>query len=286
MENEQITEAQANAMLFAKMARIMGKVHRMKKTGLHKHFKYAFVTDGDVSDTIRELMAEENLAVFAEIINYTRTGEKTHIQMVFTFACGDTGATRSCSWFSESDDGQDKGMSKAATLGEKFFLLKTFLMSTGDPMDDPDSGMNEGDKQSRKTTNARAVGSNGHTQPANGNLPPSDAKSVASNGNGTPIKGAEQFPNPLLCNSVYYNKGKDGAYMLFRGKDNPRQTVSSFGGREKLVDAMSFIWNDEILNAIGKWESNKVYPIPDTLVTWEEKDDHKNVTSLQMAVPA
>lgn len=74
--------------------------------------------------------------------------------------------------------------------------------------------------------------------------------------------------------------------MLFRGKDNPRLTVSSFGGREKLIDAMSFSWSDATLDAIKGWESGKVYPVPETAVKWEQKDGHKVVVSLQMVMPA
>lgn len=128
------------AQLFAKMARIMGKIKRLPKSGHNKHFDYKFTTDSDVADTIREHLAEENIAFFAETVAVEPVmGKKSRAQYVFTFACGDTGYTRSCSWFAEADDGQDKGLNKAATAAEKFFLLKTFVMSTGDERDDPDS---------------------------------------------------------------------------------------------------------------------------------------------------
>jgi hypothetical protein len=149
------------------------------------------------------------------------------------------------------------------------------------------AGEPQGEKKPAEKAPIKATnGTSGQQPPQNATYPPSSAKNGQTNGKGTPLKGAEQFPNPLLSNSVYYNKGKDGAYMLFRGKDNVRQTVSSFGGREKLVDAMSFVWTDDVLDAIQNWESGKVYPIPETLVNWEEKEGHKNVTSLKTGVPA
>ena len=42
-------------------------------------------------------------------------------------------------WTGESLDTQDKGITKAATSAEKYFLMKTFVISTGDAKDDPDS---------------------------------------------------------------------------------------------------------------------------------------------------
>lgn len=131
-----------------------------------------------------------------------------------------------------------------------------------------------------------ASASNGNGAP-NHSQPPKNAQNGVKSENGSkPQKGAEEFPNPLLVNSIFYNKGTGGNYMVFRGKDNNRQTASSYGGREKLIEAMSFVWNDDVLNGIQKWESGNVYPIPDTLVKWEQKDDHKIVVSLTMAVPA
>ena len=155
------------AKLFAKMARIMGKLKRMSKSGTNQHFNYKFVTDSDVADTIRELLAEENVAFFAEIVNSTQsTYEKTSsrgarfvrhslIEFTFTFACGDTGATMTRHWQAEAEDDSDKGINKAATAAEKFFLLKTFVMSTGDERDDPDADTHL-NKQSQARGNGKA----------------------------------------------------------------------------------------------------------------------------------
>jgi|GEM_PF-4547377 len=55
----------------------------------------------------------------------------------YTLACGDTGATITTRWTGEAADSQDKGINKAATAALKYWLLKTFLISTGD--EDPDA---------------------------------------------------------------------------------------------------------------------------------------------------
>jgi hypothetical protein len=168
--NEQVN---GSAALFAKMARIMGKVKRLKKTGHNNFFNYDFATDSDIADTIRELLAEENIAVFAQLITVdqvtymsdkNKTTWRTRGNFMFTLACGDTGATFSCSWIGEADDTGDKGINKAATAAEKYWLLKTFVMSTGDERDDADNDSHLGKQP------AKQPASNGKPATPNGNV--------------------------------------------------------------------------------------------------------------------
>ena len=42
------TDPQAQAALFAKLARVMSKLERLPKNGYNNHFKYEFVEDADV----------------------------------------------------------------------------------------------------------------------------------------------------------------------------------------------------------------------------------------------
>lgn len=138
--------------LYAKMARIMGEIKRIPKSGRNEQQKYNYATEGDVADTIRALLAQYNIAFFAAMTGVEQdtvtsqrgaTGWHTRVTMEYTFACGDTGQVHSAPWAGESLSYDDKGISKAATLSQKYFLLKTFSISTGDPEDDPDSGPGE-----------------------------------------------------------------------------------------------------------------------------------------------
>lgn len=154
MSNETYNEVAARASLYAKLARVMHQLGRIPKTGYNKHFEYAFATDADISDAIRSKLAEEKVAFFAEMLTSdqetitreTKYGPKTTYRTVatfaFTFADGETGATMTTKWSGESLDEQDKGLNKAATAALKYFLLKTFILSTGDPKDDPDEDVN------------------------------------------------------------------------------------------------------------------------------------------------
>jgi ERF superfamily protein len=143
----EIPNTQGSASLFAKMVRVMGKMDRLKKTGYNSGQKYQFATDADVADLVREAMVEERIAFFASMTSYEQSEfitsnnakmTRTIATFMFTFCCPDTGATESRTWIGESLDNGDKGINKASTAAEKFFLLKTFIISTGDKADEPD----------------------------------------------------------------------------------------------------------------------------------------------------
>lgn len=148
-------EMQAQATLFAKLARVMGKVRSLPKTGHNTHFNYKFVTDGAVSDAISAALAAENVAFIPSVLESRTDGKITRTRFLMTFACGDTGAVFQSMWEGEGMDNQDKGVSKSATSAVKYFLLKTFLIDTGERADDPDNdaaldGKRGGAKSSKK----------------------------------------------------------------------------------------------------------------------------------------
>jgi hypothetical protein len=148
--------------LFAKMAAIMGEVDRIAKDGKSSQLPYKFAKDSDVFDTIRAKLAEHRIAFFSETLDAAQdnitsrnnvAGYHTTLSMRFTLACADTGQTMQCLWRAESDSYDDKGTSKAQTLGQKYFLLKTFVLSTGDPKDDPDSVNEEASSRATRKSN-------------------------------------------------------------------------------------------------------------------------------------
>lgn len=137
-----------NATLYGKMAQVMKLVSRVPKNGTNKFHGYKYAMADDVADCIRDAMGESNLALFAEmgepnqeVFEYEDSNGKkkqtirTTIRFIFTFACGDTGATMSKSWVGQVDDNSDKAISKCATAAEKYFLMKTFIVSAGDEPD-------------------------------------------------------------------------------------------------------------------------------------------------------
>lgn len=136
-----VTEVhQRRAPLFAKLARAMGTLGRLPKNGHNAYHNYDYVTDGDVADSVRKALAGEGVAFFAEMLSTEKVGGNTVCHFLYTFADGESGETWQCQWWSEAADKTDKGISKAATSGLKYFLLKNFILSTGDVEDEPDAG--------------------------------------------------------------------------------------------------------------------------------------------------
>ena len=129
-------EAHTLARLYAKMSRVMGQLKRLPKNGFNTHFKYAFVTDADVLDAVREAMTAEGMALFVSMNSVHQDNKRTTADFDLTFADGESGQSMSIHWVGEAIDTQDKGIAKAATSALKYCLLKTFLIATGD---DPDS---------------------------------------------------------------------------------------------------------------------------------------------------
>lgn len=139
--------------LFSKLAAVTQAMGKLPKSGWNAHFKYAFVRSEDVLETVRKELSERNVAFLpmitghrVETIEKTYNNEKkiqlkTVLDMMFVFADGDSGETFKCPWVAEAIDDQDKGVTKAVTSGVKYFLLKNFLIPTGE--DDPDASNGE-----------------------------------------------------------------------------------------------------------------------------------------------
>ncbi len=134
--------------LAAKLARVMAAVERIQKTGFNDHHKYAFATDGDVSDEVRALVSQEGIAFLPTMTSVTdlvpletKSGKSRLVRVAFLmrFQDGATGEEITSTWYADAMDSQDKAINKAATAAVKYFLLKTFLISTGDEHADADA---------------------------------------------------------------------------------------------------------------------------------------------------
>lgn len=158
------TDPQAQAALFAKLAKVMARLSRLPKEGRNTHFNYDFVTDGTIADAVRPALADEGVAFFASMVGVEKIEKITRAHFVFTFADGETGATYSCPWIGEAIDTQDKGPAKAATSALKYFFLKTFVLSTGDPDDDTDGDAASKPKANRQTRKKAPVKTSGNGQ--------------------------------------------------------------------------------------------------------------------------
>jgi ERF superfamily protein len=131
-----------------KMVKIMGAVGNVAKGGTNSQQGYKFMQSDDVLDAIRVEMVKNNVAVFAKAIGYeltegtTKSGNPNYhavVQFEFMLVDADSGETMSCTWYGESIDTSDKSFSKAGTSAMKYWLLKTFMISAGEPDADTDT---------------------------------------------------------------------------------------------------------------------------------------------------
>jgi hypothetical protein len=189
--------------LFARMSRAMGTLGRIPKDGFNEHFKYAFVTDSDVADAVRKALAAEGVAFLPSVTAVERDGNRTVAQFQFTFGC-ETGETWQAQWMGEAIDSQDKGFAKAATSALKYFLLKTFILSTGDDADPDKDG-----PAKEKTTRAAAPKAQAPApaQPKNGGNGNAPAPAAQPSGKPASIGGSKQWKglaDDLAARCPYY----------------------------------------------------------------------------------
>jgi len=133
-----VAKAQGGQTLVSKLAAVMAAINRIAKRGHNSFHNYDYVTEADIVEAVRRELALRNVMLFPAIYGERREaiGEKgshlTTIDMVFAFCDGDSGERMSFQWRGAGTDKDDKGLYKAITGGEKYFLMKTFLIPTGD----------------------------------------------------------------------------------------------------------------------------------------------------------
>ena len=134
----QQTIAPTASGLITKLAAIMAAIERIPKRGHNDFHHYDYATEADIVSAIRHELASRHVMLLPAITGTSReaVGEKgsvlTTLTMEFTFVDGETGETITRPWVGAGTDKEDKGAYKAMTGGEKYFLLKTFLIPTGD----------------------------------------------------------------------------------------------------------------------------------------------------------
>ena len=145
-----LLDAQKDRAALAKRKnKVIELVSGVSKTGHNKTQNYDFVTDADVLRSIRKAMNEVGIAFTAETDGMTITHEiptkysanMQHIvvDMILTLTDTDTGYYEPHKWMGAAADSGDKSLYKAYTSGIKYFLMKTFLLPTGDDVEGDES---------------------------------------------------------------------------------------------------------------------------------------------------
>lgn len=145
--------------IFKKMAKVMEKISRVPKNGKNLHFGYDYVTEADLTDHIRPILAEEGIAFTSTVLEATKTpiekegakenkeGAISTVKMLFRLIDADDGSSIESVFLGEGADKGDKGFYKAYTGCVKYFLMKTFLVATGDDPENDDAPKEKPGKQ-------------------------------------------------------------------------------------------------------------------------------------------
>lgn len=127
--------------LYGKIAAVAAAVSRIPKNGRNNFHNYSYATESDITDGLRELLNANGLAFLPpSVISWERDetadnpkiGPRTRVQVQFALGCSDTGETYTTVLWGEANDNADKGFYKAYTGAVKYYLMKTFLIATGD----------------------------------------------------------------------------------------------------------------------------------------------------------
>ena len=126
-----------------KLVEIRKSVPYLQKASRNESQKFNYTSSSQVITAVRDKFNEFNIlmipAVLAHDTQPSSTGNQTltGLTMEFTLFDCDTGETLVIPWYSQGADQHEKGVGKALTYGEKYFILKLFQIPTD--KDDPDA---------------------------------------------------------------------------------------------------------------------------------------------------
>src|SRR4051794_9290954 len=110
----------------------MASVGTVEKRGKNAHFNYEYATESDLMNAVRSGLAEKRVFVLTSVEGTQRGPDVTEVHTLHTFVDGDTGETLSVKGYGQAANKVDKGGYSALTGAMKYFLMKNFLISTGD----------------------------------------------------------------------------------------------------------------------------------------------------------
>lgn len=147
-----VAVASGGKTLFAKLAKISGEIGTVAKKGRNEHHGYNYVTEADLLAEVRAKLAAAGVAYFFSVESVStrevhgaaqhkdghfvfypaKAGHITEVIVSATFADSETGETYTVTGAGAGQDAGDKGVYKALTGAQKYLLMKTFLIATGD----------------------------------------------------------------------------------------------------------------------------------------------------------
>lgn len=116
----------------AKILKVMEAVKSVAKDSRNDFHKYKYASDAAIVTTIRKELIKNTLICIPKQIGIQVVGDITTLEIEYTLLDVQSGETIVTKVYGQGKDSGDKGVYKAATGGEKYYLLKTFLLPTDD----------------------------------------------------------------------------------------------------------------------------------------------------------
>jgi len=127
--------------LAEKMLTIMKAVRYIPKKGKNSFHNYKYAKEEDVVLAFSNALIEHKVYMFSSIVDRTQTTFQTKkgehqflisVKLEITFVDIESGESFTATFYGDGADGSDKGIYKALTGAQKYALMKTFLVATGD----------------------------------------------------------------------------------------------------------------------------------------------------------
>jgi len=118
--------------VYGKVLAIQSEMTKLPKNGYNSFHKYAYVTEADAMEMFRDLCVKHGVVVIPTISIVAHNGDLTTINASYRIIDCDTGKEITCEIPGQGQDKGDKGIYKAITGSYKYFIMKTFMIPTGD----------------------------------------------------------------------------------------------------------------------------------------------------------
>ncbi len=167
MVNPKFTKEGAKMTIHEKLLAIQTQVDSLVRDGKNLSDKYDFASDENVLDRFRPLMDEHQLLLIPRVTaatlheGMTKSGTArylTELTLEMVWYDVENKEQLAVPWYAQGVDlAGEKGVGKALTYAEKYFLLKFFHVATkkDDPDNDPRTG--SGEKRQRGTQAAKEL---------------------------------------------------------------------------------------------------------------------------------
>jgi hypothetical protein len=139
-----------NSLALAK-ADVMAELGRVEKRGQNLEHGYDYATVGDIAEEIRKLLGKHRLSITVRLgkIETVDLGVQTRggrqwvrwrVDFTIELTHGPTGESETVQWVGFAEDFGDKGLYKCMSGGVKYWMIDTFLVSTGDDPEATNTG--------------------------------------------------------------------------------------------------------------------------------------------------